>query len=387
MTRQLRQSVWWPGMSNDIRDYTASCLGCASAVSKNYPPPMMTRPTPIGPWIDCSAVFKGPIAGQYYFHLLIDNYSRWPEVEIVKSTSFEELRPALDRSFSLLGIPLTITHDGGPPYQSKAWENYAKEMGFTIRRCTPEHPEANGIAERFMSVIVKTVHAAIAEGKSPKVEVRRRLMNYRNTPHPSTGKSPSELIMNRTIRTKIAAPIKPACGKIHKEAKQQDEQTRALRKLTYGHKKKALARSIHPGDKVLIKQQSTTTKPPYDPKPYVVTKVKGTQITAVRGEKVRVRNMAKCKLLVERPSHLSRKVHQHGSQRNESSDVDINLGTSQRRDMVDVEQEIIVEQSPSEVVTDQELVENRNTTILEPQNYRRFSSRTVKPPERFTGGR
>ena len=175
MTRQLRQTVWWPGITRDIREYTASCLGCAAAENRNYPPPMIERETPIGPWIDCSADFKGPIAGKYYFHVLIDNYSRWPEVEVVSSTNFEQLRPALDRSFSLLGIPSTITHDCGPPYQSSAWNNYAKEMGFEKRPCTPEHPEANGIAERFMVVLVKTVHAAIAEGKDPQVEVRRRL--------------------------------------------------------------------------------------------------------------------------------------------------------------------------------------------------------------------
>ena len=203
MTRQLRQTVWWPGMTKDVKIYCTTCLGCAAAESRNPPPPMVERKTPPGPWIHCSADFKGPIAGKYYFHVLIDNYSRWPEVEVVSSTDFTALRPSLDRSFSLLGIPSSITHDNGPPYQSHAWRKYAKEMGFERRPCTPEHPEANGIAERFMSVIAKTVHAAIAEGKDPKIEVRRRVMNYRNTPHPSTGKAPSQLIMGRLLKSKI----------------------------------------------------------------------------------------------------------------------------------------------------------------------------------------
>ena len=172
MTRQLEQTVWWPGMVSDIQTYSNTCLGCTSAENRNYPPPMIKRKTPGGPWIDCSADFKGPIAGKYYFHLLIDNYSRWPEVEVVSSIDFENLQPALDRSFSLLGIPSSITHDNEPLYQSQEWKTYAKEMGFERKPCTPEHPEANGIAEQFMSVLVKTIHAAIAEGKYPKVEVR-----------------------------------------------------------------------------------------------------------------------------------------------------------------------------------------------------------------------
>jgi len=96
MTRQLRQTFWWPGMTKDIKTDFATCLGCVSAESRHHPPPMIEQETPSGPWIDCSADFKGPITGKYYFHVLIDNYSRWPEVEVVSSTEFSHLRPALD---------------------------------------------------------------------------------------------------------------------------------------------------------------------------------------------------------------------------------------------------------------------------------------------------
>jgi transposase InsO family protein len=131
-------------------------------------------------------------------------------VEVVKSTSFQELRPALDRSIGLLGVPVSVTHDRGPPYNSAEWKKYAKEKGFETRACTPEHPEGNGLAERFMSVLVKTVHAAVALDKDPKVEVARRVMNYRNTPHPSTGKTPAELMMGRQLRTKVPSLVLPA---------------------------------------------------------------------------------------------------------------------------------------------------------------------------------
>ena len=105
-------------------------------MDRNYPAPMVMRETPQAAWQHCSADFKGTIGGKYYFHVLCDNYSRWPEVEIVKSTSFEKLQPVLDRSFSLHGIPESITHDQGPPYNSRAWTDYAKEKGFESRACT-----------------------------------------------------------------------------------------------------------------------------------------------------------------------------------------------------------------------------------------------------------
>ena len=72
MTKQLRRSCWWPRYSSDIRDFQESCVPCAAAVDRNTTPPMQLRETPDRPWQHCSADYKGPVAGKYYFHVLID---------------------------------------------------------------------------------------------------------------------------------------------------------------------------------------------------------------------------------------------------------------------------------------------------------------------------
>ena len=102
-----------------------------------------------------------------------------------------------------------------------------------------------------MAVIVKTVHAAIAEARDPKTEIQRQLMNYQNTPHSSMG---------RPLKTKIAALVTPARGKVHEEAKLQDKATRTLRKQRCNMRKNATSTTIIPGDKVLLKQQKNTIK-------------------------------------------------------------------------------------------------------------------------------
>ena len=71
---------------------------------------------------------------------------------------------------------------------------------------------------------MKIVHAAVAEGQDPRLEVRRRLLNYRNTPHLSTGKAPAELMMRRQIRTRILGLMRPTQEKVDQEAKAQDEE-------------------------------------------------------------------------------------------------------------------------------------------------------------------
>ena len=67
-------------------------MGCAAALPRNTPPTMKVRETPDRPWQHCSADYKGPIAGKYYFHVLIDNYSRWPEMAMTTSTGMDKLK-------------------------------------------------------------------------------------------------------------------------------------------------------------------------------------------------------------------------------------------------------------------------------------------------------
>ena len=79
---------------------------------------MVIREIPEEVWQHLAVDFKGPIIGDgesYYFHVVIDLFSRWPEVAVVNSTSFETLQPSLERIWALHGKPDSITHDNGPP--------------------------------------------------------------------------------------------------------------------------------------------------------------------------------------------------------------------------------------------------------------------------------
>ena len=65
------------------------------------------------------------------------------------------------------------------------------------------------------------------------------------------------------------------------------------RKEVRDNRTRAQERTVKPGDEVLVQQKKTTIQPPFDPKPYKVTDVKGSQVTASRGNKTRIRNMSK----------------------------------------------------------------------------------------------
>ena len=320
--RNLRDKVWFPYMADMVKEYVGSCLGCVASVPFNPPAPITTRDPPDGPWEVCCADYKGPIGGPrgYYFHVLIDTYSKWPEVAYTTSTKFEKLFPALEKSFANHGYPDKVIHDGGPPYNGQAWADYAKQSGFDTALCTPEHPQANGQAEKFMSSIVKITHASIAEGRDPKEEILKFLLNYRNTPHSSTGVTPASLMMNRDLKTKLPSIRRRLTTAHHQQARENDAAAKSKQKEYADRHRRAKEKEFKEGDKVLIHQKKTTTKPPYNPDPYTVTQIKGTQITAIRRGSHMTRNVDKWKILKNRALHLRTLGQRHTVVRTEESD-------------------------------------------------------------------
>ena len=301
----LRERVWWPRMGRMTKEYVATCLPCTAAVPRNVPAPMVPMEMPEGPWQTVHCDFKGPIGGPkgYYFHVTIDAYSRWPVVAMVRSTSYDRLEPVLEEMWATYGIPEKVVHDGGPPYESHNWRRHARRMGFQSVTCTPEHPQSNGLAEKFMSTVVKVTHAALVENKDPREAMQRFLMMYRATPHSTTGKSPSKIIQGRKMRLKVPIKQQKAEGQIG-TYRTKDKAEKEKQKNYVDKRRRATEKKILVDDEVLIKQEKTTIKPPWDPRPMKVTEVKGTKVTAKRGPQERTRNIEKFKIIKKRPKYL-----------------------------------------------------------------------------------
>ncbi|KAK3751933.1 hypothetical protein QZH41_013886, partial [Actinostola sp. cb2023] len=124
--------------------------------------PLRMSTLPSGPWKELSMDFAELPTGDYLL-VLIDDYSRFPMVEIIKSTSSRTVIPCLDKIFSEYGIPEMLRSDNGPPFNGNAFREFANYLGFLHRKITPYWPRANGEAERFMRTIKKAVNAALIE--------------------------------------------------------------------------------------------------------------------------------------------------------------------------------------------------------------------------------
>nr|XP_039266286.1 uncharacterized protein K02A2.6-like [Styela clava] len=173
---RLRSKVWWPNIDRDAERKCKVCHGCRVTSSYSPPEPMTRTRPPSGPWIDCCADVLGPLPSGDNILVIVDYYSRFYEIVIVRSTTSKKIIEALSTIFSRYGIPLTLRTDNAPQLVSNEFKSFLDEHGVQHKSTTPLWPQANG-----------EVETAQVEGKDWKSELNKFLLAYRSTPHTATG--------------------------------------------------------------------------------------------------------------------------------------------------------------------------------------------------------
>ncbi|XP_048767688.2 uncharacterized protein K02A2.6-like [Ostrea edulis] len=156
-----RTKVWFPGMDGMIEEAVKNCASCQTLTPefRSVEPYKMSE-LPSGPWENISIDFCGPLPSSDYLFVMVDEYSRYPIVEIVKSVSARSTIPVLDKVISTFELPKTVKSDNGSQFQSYEFKQFVENMGFVHRRITPRWPRANAQAESFNKPLMKAIRSA-----------------------------------------------------------------------------------------------------------------------------------------------------------------------------------------------------------------------------------
>lgn len=334
----IRQTLWFPGLDKLVESAVAHCLPCQAATPKQSEviPPLQMSKLPSGCWQEVSIDFTGPFKSGEYLLVVMDDYSRWPEVEIVYSTSAQAVFPRLDAIFSRVSVPVVCRTDNGPPFNGQDFARFARTMGFEHRKVTPLWPRANGEVERFMRTLKKAVQAAQLESGSWKQELHRFLRHYRASPHSTTGESPSELLNGRKLRTELPSVVSPRKKVTFTDdrLRQRDERMKQYMKQLADERNHASQHEeLNVGDTVLVKRDGIPSKlqTPYVPEPLVVQGKKGTMITVSGENKQVTRNESMFKKV---PSDCSSESDLQPSDRSQDEDAGPRRSTRVRKEPV-----------------------------------------------------
>ena len=145
---RVRSKVWWAGMDKDVEQLYKVCHGCQVTSRYDPPEPMSRVLPPSAPWQDCSADLLGPLLNGESIWVLVDYFSRFVEVAILKSTTSAKIIEAISPVFARFGQLFSLRTDNGPQFVSGKFEAFLRMHGVEHRTTTPLWQAANGEVER-----------------------------------------------------------------------------------------------------------------------------------------------------------------------------------------------------------------------------------------------
>ncbi|XP_055603986.1 uncharacterized protein K02A2.6-like [Uranotaenia lowii] len=235
-----RSFVYWPGIDKDIEDFIRRCTPCCIAGKTPTKSTPESWPMPDKPWSRIHVDYAGPV-DRLYFLVIVDPYTKWPEVYATRTTTTKTTTKLLSQSFSTFGVPETIVWDNGTQFTSHEFQVFCEKQGIRHIRTAPYHPQSNGLAERFVDTLKRTLRKIRSGGETLEEALLIFLQVYRTTPTADLGnKSPAEIMFGRSIRT-VSSILLPTTQCI--PATQTEQQT---------VKNGAVSRQFAPGDSVYV---------------------------------------------------------------------------------------------------------------------------------------
>lgn len=188
---RAQESVWWPGISAQIKETVDKCEICLRHRTQ-YREPLIQSTVPDQPWQKVGIdLFEW---SKKNYLLIVDYFSRYIEVAELKVTSAESTIRAIKEPFAHHGYPETVVSDIGPQFSSETFRTFAKESSFTHITSSPRYLQANGESEHA----VQTFKSLWKKDS----DQTRALLTYRATPL-AHGFSPAQLLMGRNLRTSL----------------------------------------------------------------------------------------------------------------------------------------------------------------------------------------
>ncbi|KAI5729011.1 hypothetical protein M8J77_024174 [Diaphorina citri] len=202
MKALARSYCYWSGMDKEIERVARSCSSCSVNANENAKVEVHPWELPDGAWQRIHIDFAGPIKGQMIL-VIVDAYSKWTELFVTKTTTSTWVINKLRQLFTCFGLPVTLVSDNGSQFTSKEFEDFLREQGISHLTSAPYHPSSNGLAERGVQSMKQSLRKMSEDGGTLESKIQNFLIQYRRSPHSSTGVSPFEAMFGRPMRNTL----------------------------------------------------------------------------------------------------------------------------------------------------------------------------------------
>ncbi|KYM95811.1 Uncharacterized protein K02A2.6 [Cyphomyrmex costatus] len=225
MVQLTRHYFYWPAMKSDIEKFVKSCKHCAETASNPIKEPLHPWPESKSSWDRIHMDFAGPIQGQWLL-IIVDSYSRFVDAEWFSTITAAATCKYLRRLFFRYGPPKVIVSDNGTQFTATEFAQLCTEFNIIHLRSPPGHPQSNGLAERMVNTLKRSLELPTSSQKETRLN--QVLYTYNYTPCEATPdhKSPAEIFFGRKFRTPldIFTPTeKPKSNLFHQQSQMKKQ--------------------------------------------------------------------------------------------------------------------------------------------------------------------
>ena len=204
--QRARLYYWWPTLNKDVEQLVRQCHCCVSIPFRESP--VQVTDFPSFPWQHLSIDIAGPKTDandqQFYILAIIDNHSKWVHAEIsYRPYNSKMIMQFLDSIFSLFRYCARLTTDNGVQFISFKFKNYLRQASIVHSKSAMYNPQSNGSIERMNRNFKKYLSNIQITKQCSYSKLTTYLRNYNNTPHDTTGVSPTSLMFRFNPRNHL----------------------------------------------------------------------------------------------------------------------------------------------------------------------------------------
>jgi hypothetical protein len=220
---QLQAGFWWAGMRADVRQVVENCEACSQHGATFGKQGKELQPLSIEGYMyrwgcDLAGPFEKSSLGNEYAMIAIEYFSKQIEIIPIPNKTAEVTAAAfLSNVICRYGAPAEVVTDGGSEFKG-AFDALLEQSLVTHRVTSPNHPQADGLAERAVQTMKRSLSKLVHDRRTVEhwdQEVQWVALGYRASKQNSTHLSPYNFLFG-------TEPVIPPAIKHHLEEPELD---------------------------------------------------------------------------------------------------------------------------------------------------------------------
>ena len=197
MLYKLKHTYYWPGMKEDVVDYSNSCDVCVARKTPSIPKRAPLKSFQVGDLMEKNAIdILGPLPisqnGNRFVLVLVDCFTKWTEAYALPNQEAASIANVIvTRFICRFGTPLQILSDQGTNFQSKLFSEVCNLLMIDKINTSSMRPQANGTMERFNRTLQAMLTSFCEKEQKTWDRYLPQLMAYRASQNSSTRLTPN----------------------------------------------------------------------------------------------------------------------------------------------------------------------------------------------------